>query len=222
MTTMSTFNWESFMRQWGQEMLDYLENMQQTHLPENIVQSRWLGHSGATQAQIISTETRLGITLPPSYRAFLQTTNGWEHITPFIYRLWSTDEIEWFAVRHQAWIDASIEKFLAHFATRKSIDNSSNGANHRSEILGISDEDYFVYGSAQNCMNLRAEYLQTALEISSKKESAIYLLNPQVISADGEWEAWFFCDWLPGADRYRSFQEMMQAEYESFLELRES
>lgn len=86
----------------------------------------------------------------------------------------------------------------------------------------IADEEYFVYGEAQDCSNLRVEYLQTALEISDLGDSAIYLLNPQVITADGEWEAWFFCNWLPGADRYRSFREMMQAEYKNVLELREA
>ncbi len=49
--------------------------------------------------------------------------------------------------------------------------------------------------------------------------SAIYLLNPQVVTEEGEWEAWFFANWLPGAARYRSFQEMMEAEYQDFLAL---
>ena len=78
-----------------------------------------------------------------------------------------------------------------------------------------------MYGDAQDCSQLRVEYLATALAISTKRNSAIYVLNPQVITNDGEWEAWFFGDWLPGADRYRSFQDMMEAEYETFLELRE-
>jgi len=47
-------------------------------------------------------------------------------------------------------------------------------------------------------------------------DSAVYLLNPQVISADGEWEAWFFANWLPRAHRYRSFQEMMEAHFHQF------
>jgi hypothetical protein len=45
-------------------------------------------------------------------------------------------------------------------------------------------------------------------------DSAVYLLNPQVVSEDGEWDAWFFANWLPGATRYRSFAEMILKEYE--------
>jgi hypothetical protein len=84
-------------------------------------------------------------------------------------------------------------------------------------IPSVLGEEYFVYGEAQDCSKLRVEYLQTVLEISDLGDSAIYLLNPQVITEDGEWEAWFFCKWLPGADRYRSFREMMQTEYKNFL-----
>ncbi len=86
----------------------------------------------------------------------------------------------------------------------------------------VSDNEYFIYGENQDCSKLRTEYLRTALEISDKGESSIYLLNPQIVTESGEWEAWFFGDWLPGADRYRSFQEMMQAEYKIFLELANS
>ena len=89
------------------------------------------------------------------------------------------------------------------------------------ELPSIRDAEYFVYGEAQDCRTLRVGYLQTALEISSKGDAAIYLLNPQVLTPEGEWEAWFFCDWLPGADLYGSFLEMMQAEYENFLDLRD-
>jgi hypothetical protein len=116
-------------------------------------------------------------------------------------------EVEWFRVRHQNWIDAFLEK-SGYFA----------GELSRADRPAISDEEYLIYGEAQDCSKLRCEYLSEALEISKRGEGAIYLLNPQVVTLDGEWEAWFFGDWLPGADRYRSFQEMMQAEYKNFLE----
>ena len=38
------------------------------------------------------------------------------------------------------------------------------------------------------------------------------------VTHDGEWEAWFFANWLPGATRFRSFAELMEAEYQSFHE----
>lgn len=209
---MNSFNWEKFLRQWSRDLLESIEDVHE-ELPAEVIKSGWLGYPGATKEQISLTETRLGIALPPSYREFLQVTNGWLQTTPFIYKIWSTEEIEWFAVRHQAWIEAFVERYG---------DNCRNSLQPQLITPSISDEEYLIYGDTQDCSKLRLDYLSTALEISDRGESAIYLLNPQIIAEDGEWEAWFFGNWLPGADRYKSFREMMQAEYEHFLELREA
>ena len=42
--------------------------------------------------------------------------------------------------------------------------------------------------------------------------SAVYLLDPASRGPDGEWEAYFLADWVPGVDRYPSFFELMQAQ----------
>lgn len=215
---MSTFNWESFLRRWSQELLGSMGD-EQAELPPEVIESGWLGYPGATEEQITQVEARLGMILPPSYRAFLKVTNGWRQTTPLIDRLWSTNEIEWFAVRHQNWIDAFLEQNKDRYSP---VSETQLESNAHLGAPSISDEEYLVYGEAQDCSKLRVEYLQAALEISDVGESAIYLLNPQVVTDDGEWEAWFFGDWLPGADRYPSFHAMMQAEYENFLELREN
>ncbi|NEO97960.1 MAG: SMI1/KNR4 family protein [Symploca sp. SIO2E9] len=207
---MSSFNWENFLRQWSQDVLESMEDVHE-ELPLEVIESNWLGYPGATEEQIAFAETRLGIALPPSYREFLTVTNGWHQTTPFIYKIWSTEEIEWFALRHQAWINTFIERYG---------DKCKNSLQSQFTMPSISDEEYLVYGDTQDCSKFRLEYLSTALEISDRGESAIYLLNPKIIAEDGEWEACFFGDWLPGADRYRSFREMMQAEYQNFLELR--
>ncbi|PSB24196.1 SMI1/KNR4 family protein [Stenomitos frigidus] len=209
---MSSFDWERFLKRWSQEIIGAIGDAP-TFLPPEVLKSGWLGYPGATEKQIAHTEARLGATLPPSYRAFLKVSNGWRQTTLFSNQLWSLKDIEWFAVRHQAWVDAFWEKSGHH---------SPESTNAKALAPSIPDEEYFVYGQEQDCSKIRIEYLQTALEISKRGEGAIYLLNPQIVAPDGEWEAWFFGDWLPGADRYRSFQNMMQAEYENFLELRET
>ncbi len=43
----------------------------------------------------------------------------------------------------------------------------------------------------------------------------------RVVSPDGECEAWIFANCLPGANRYRSFWEMMQAEHDTFVSIRD-
>lgn len=212
---MNSFNWESFLRQWSRELLESITDNPEK-LPPAVIESKWLGYPGATEKQIARAEARLGMALPPSYREFLKVTNGWRQTTPFIYRLWSTEDIEWFSVRHQDWINTFVERYGN---SSLNIDLSGNG---RLVTPSIPDAEYLIYDDEQDCSKLRVEYLHKVLEISDIGESTVYLLNPQVITEDGEWEAWFFGDWLPGADRYRSFQEMMLAEYENFLELREN
>jgi len=202
------FDWEFFLRRWSQEIIESIAPNLRTNST-----SDWLGYPGATESQIARAEAQLETASPPSYRSFLKVSNGWQHTTSFIGKLWSAEEINWFSVRHQDWINEWL-KNSKHFAAE-----SHNGS---LPPPSIPSEEYFTDGNEQDCSKIRVEYLQTTLEISQRGEGAIYLLNPQVVAVNGEWEAWFLGDWLPGADRYCSFQEMMQAEYESFLELRET
>jgi hypothetical protein len=215
---MSAFDWESFLRQWSQAVLESMSDEQLSQLPQEVIASGWLGYPGATEEQICQTESRLGVKFPPSYREFLKVTDGWRQTTSFIRRLWSTEDIERFVVRHQKWIEAFTNH---HENTQVSFEHAIE-LDELWEQTTVADEEYFVYGEEQDCSKLRVEYLRTAIEISDVVGDAIYLLNPQVVTEEGEWEAWFFGDWLPGADRYRSFREMMEAEYHNFLELRDS
>jgi hypothetical protein len=198
---MENFAWEDLLRQWGKEVLQSSDISQ--NLPSAVIASEWMGYPGATEEQIVRAEERLGKRLPPSYRAFLKVSNGWRQITYFIERLRPVEEIDWYYVRHQALIDAMIQ-------------GARDGASQTGRGISISNEDYFVYGEGQREV-FRLEYLQTVLEISESTESDVFLLNPQVVTAEGEWEAWFLANWQ-GATRYRSFWEMMQEEHKRFLE----
>lgn len=215
---MGSFDWRSFLQQWSRAILESMEEEQLSQLPPEVIESGWLGYPGATENQLAQVEAQLRMTLPPTYREFLKVSNGWRQTTSFIPKLWSTEGIAPFAARHWVWIEAFTVK---HESARSSF----NLAHDLDEIWipsSVSDAEYFIYGEEQDCSQLRLEYLKTAIEISDVDQAAIYLLNPQVVNEEGEWEAWFFADWLPGADRYRSFQEMMEAEYQNFLELRDA
>ncbi|MEB3357086.1 MAG: SMI1/KNR4 family protein [Synechococcales bacterium] len=212
---MSTFDWRRFLENWSREYLACARNTKQ--LPLEVLETCWLGFPGATEEQIAAAESRLVVKLPPSYREFLKISNGWRQTTPFIYRILAIEEVEWFHVRHPDWL-ASFTQEFSSFRRSEYVNNQLNGS---LSSCSISDAEYFIYGHEQDCSKIRIEYLGTNLEISEKGESSIYLLNPKVIDCRGEWEAWFFGDWLPGADRYSSFQALMEAEYRNFLEMRE-
>jgi hypothetical protein len=211
---MSSFDWASFLRQWSEAILESMDESQLTLLPPEVLDSGWFGYAGATEEQICQAESRLGVKLPPSYRDFLKVTNGWRQTTSFIHRLWSTEGIERFAARHQKWIEA----FSNHQDDTQLDFEAAIELEELWEPWSVPDEEYLIYGEEQDCSKVRVEYLRTAIEISDVGVDAIYLLNPQIVGEDGEWEAWFFADCLPGADRYRSFREMMEAEYQNFLE----
>ncbi len=176
-----------------------LDSSHGKEFPADVANSGWLGFAAATDEEISATQRKLGISLPPSYRAFLSVSNGWRRTTHFIERLWGTKEINWFRKKNKESISAFTQGYSAY------------GSNDE-----VPDEEYFAYD--QWVEDFRPKHLKETLQISAITEgdSAVYLLNPQVISKDGEWEAWFFAAWLPGAHRYRSFRELMEAQYNEF------
>ena len=117
-------------------------------------------------------------------------------------RLLAVDEIDWFASKSADWLKAW-----------------KLGFHYFGETPTVDDADYFIYGEAQNPLLIREDYLEAGLQISAG-DNAVYLLNPKIKFDDGEWEAWFFESEM-GAQRYRSFWDLMQVEYRRFLDLKD-
>ncbi len=136
----------------------------------------------ASVDEISQAEERLGVKFSSSYRSFLQSTNGFEAAG-----LRPVQEIGWFRIEYPE----SVDMFQVD------------------EEPSVADEDYFVYGSAQDCALFRPEYLRTALVVGDTTADKALLLNPKVSSPGGEMEAWDFSLWLPAADRFMSFKELL-------------
>lgn len=189
---MNQFDWESFLKQESIKAIERYQRRKKKYqldtLPGDVIESEWLGYPGASEEQIVAAETRLGTTLPPSYRNFLKVTNGWRYY-PGILELRLIEKIDWFCVENQDWIDVWLD-YCPEDA---------------------SDEDYFNYEYNWRRWDqpMRTQYLQTALQISGDDDSEVVLLNPKIIHSN-EWEAWLFSCHVPGIKRYCSFQEMLQ------------
>ncbi|MBY0231388.1 MAG: SMI1/KNR4 family protein [Gemmataceae bacterium] len=196
-------DWKPFLDRFSHEILK--DEKARARLPAEAVESGWLGFPPASDEEIKALEDRLATHLPHSCRSFLVTTDGWRTAGAFIYDLLPASRPCWFRERHQDWIDAWNE-----------------GAATVGEPLPVSDEEYFVCGPEQDCCKFRDEYWQASLAISGVGDSAICLLDPLVRTAEGEWEAWFFANWYPGAARCRSFREMMEAALATFVRLRDN
>src|SRR5262249_49675523 len=74
--------WLPLLERWSQQWLRNQEYA--VELPDTIIQSGWLGFTGASEEELAATEHRLGQPLPPSYREFLRLTNGWRRTTSYI------------------------------------------------------------------------------------------------------------------------------------------
>ena len=145
---------------------------------------------GATEADLLEAEARLGIALPPGYRAFVQTSNGFGPLALGSPPLRAVGRIGWFRAENRDAVK---------------IYGTAVGPGGKTP-----DEVYFAYDPAGSA-EYRPEHLRHALQISDVEDTAVLLLNPQVIDAAGEWEAWFLSDWNPGVTRYRSFAAMVLA-----------
>ncbi len=194
---MTRIEWEKLLQDLNQlQILQLQEEVPNLRLIysldlSDLIESGWLGKPGASEEQISQAEDRLGTTLPNSYKEFLRVSNGWSDWTigdryPG-FNLLPVEEIEWFTVRNPDWTDFT-------------------------DYHEVPDELYFVYGKEQDCVNMRESFLKTALQISNLAETMELLLNPQVILVAGEWEAWCMDSKFPGANRYQTFFDLMQAE----------
>jgi cell wall assembly regulator SMI1 len=193
---MASIDWHTLLQAWSTAMLTDPENME--FVPTELRERGWLGCPGATPAQIAQAEHRLGTTLPPSYRDFLRVTNGWNILNGSVDKVYSTEEVDWLRVRHQPWIDMVL---------------SSN-------TYLVSDEQYFVYGEQQNTAYFRPQYMPATLQLSEMADGSVLLLNPEVVTPEGEWEAWYYASWRAGVNRYRSFADLVTEELEIFRESR--
>ena len=183
--------WKRFLRRWNERMLegvafDDVSGLGDAILCEAVEAGDCTRH-GAAPGQLAGLEARLGRPLPASFRSFLGVSNGLA-APPYGTRLLGIDEIDWFRHRSSGWIDAWRR-------THAEADTAPH--------------DYFRYAAAPEAGAPRSDDLAAALQIGTAVEGCVYLLNPQVQTPCGEWEAWEFGDAIGGARRFRSFADLM-------------
>ena len=180
---MSILKWNEFLGDWATCVLKnkkYLED----HHPNFKYESDIIG---ASQETISKLEKKLDVKLPTSYKSFLSASNEWPILTGLNNYFYNVEKINWFSEKEPEWVREECW-----------------------DEIEISDEDYLQYDEKQNILLYKREHLKKTLQISEPVDGEVFLLNPEIITQDGEWEAWRLRAGT-GARRYKSFEEMMIA-----------
>jgi hypothetical protein len=190
MNTSASENWMPVLSRLNSIMLR--SDKWKSYLAEEALSAGWCGQSPAPESQILKTEKRLGVTLPPSYRFFLSISNGWRPFSSFVERLLPVQEVERFRVAEQE--DSALIQEL-----------------YQEE--DAPDNVYLDYKTPEHMSALRPRYYPDSLFVGKKWDGGggeLLLLNPHIVFPDGEWETIFFANWIPGNWRFRSFREFVE------------
>lgn len=180
------FPWHAFLSEWSHALLENADFA--ITQPDEVVTGGWLGMPPATEAQVVELETRLGRRLPPSYRSFLMTCNGFRGPGTAVSRIRPAQEVRPFVDEEREWADIWTRESGTELSVEEHVRSRGDDVRARWALL---------YGCVQ---------------VSDVGDAAVYLLCPDVVDAEGEWEAWLFATWLPGARRYASWWKLLQAE----------
>lgn len=104
--------WRPFLKRWSEEWISAHDPESDRPLDPDVVREGWLGFAPASPDAISALEGRLGLTLPPSLRTFLEVTDGWRDAGHFVYRLGGTAEIGFLRDMDAMWIDAYAQPYL--------------------------------------------------------------------------------------------------------------
>ncbi|MGD1928177.1 MAG: SMI1/KNR4 family protein [Leptolyngbyaceae cyanobacterium] len=186
---MEELNWAKFLNEFN-SVLTEIYKLEQLEQGEDVLDISYI-QPGATADEITAAEVRLGIQLPPSYKAFLRVSNGcgWPSDAAQVGRLLSTDKIEWLSSYDPEWIEIYGGDNISH---EEHLDNQDQGMSR-----------------------FNGRYLEQCLTISGHGDACIGLLCPEVMTPEGEWEFWRLGSWC-GADRWPSFQDWMTRNYQRY------
>ena len=141
------------------------------------------------EGEIQAAEARLHLRLPPSYRAHM--LGGAELPGDHGLTLLPVSEIDRFGRRESAW--------LAGWTSGHAWAEAAYGSGDR---LGDDPADPATFPARQ---------LGDTIVISTTVDERVLLINPATADPGGEWEAWDFANWYPGAYRYPSFARLVAA-----------
>jgi hypothetical protein len=193
---MTTSEWKVFLEQYNRELLACGEIVQ--HLPENVVDSGWLGFPPASEDELSEAEHRLQVQLPPSLKSFYSVTNGWRTTGFFIFEILPVARIGWlrYLIPHLYGLAVRAEQIAGPF--KEDLDNRRLTA-YRLE---------------------QGTRVKRSLVLSLEGDASIWLLDPGTLNCAGEWAGGTWASWNPAMEWLaESFAGLMEDELNSFRKL---
>jgi hypothetical protein len=161
---------------------------------DEVIESGWTGSDAVGEDELEDLERRLGRSLPPSYRSFLKTTNGYVG-GGSVPRMRTERAVKPFVDDERKWVDIWLET--------------------AGERTPLTVAEHVATGG-QDVVKARWQLLADAVQVSDTYDGAVYVLCPTIVDDEGEWEAWLFATWLPGAARFSSWWDLVNAEYQAW------
>lgn len=163
---------------------------------EEVRPAPWPLRAPATEEMITAAETRLGVRLPPSYRAFLAVSDGIEAVeiddelgsAPWAPGFLGTADLAWYRDVNPEMVEIwSASDHPEH-------DEHRQPAPNEGPVQDIFCPDCFP---------------QTLAICPEDDYLGVLLLNPANRDAAGEWEFWEFANNIPGALAWSSFPDYL-------------
>lgn len=192
--------WEDFLEEWSSDAVEVTRSAGLDFSPsfDRFIEAGTLRRPPATAERIRDREADLGFTLPDTLKAFFQISDGWR--SPWRESGWTVlplSEVGWLS----------------------RVDPDLIRGWRRYRRLPSSDSRYFRYGPEQDPVDFRSHYLPRCIVLSNTwDDGSVLLLNTAITTYPSEVEAWELDHRLPGANRYRSFSELMEAIRQEELE----
>lgn len=164
------------MRRWSFELCD--DEAFALTQDDSVIESGWTGAEPVAEGELRDREHRIGRTLPPSYRSFLQTTNGYVG-GGSVPRIRPAREVKGFVNDEFEWVDIWIE---------------TAGAG---TPLTVAEH---VATRGQDVVNARWQLLSDAIQVSDTYDGAVYRCAPP--SATARFSSW----WDLLNEEYRTWQ----------------
>ena len=156
--------WRTFLEQLSRDILavDRFGPI----MPDPVIATGWLGYEPATESAIVASEFRLGRELPPSLRSFYAVTNGWRTVGCFIWNVLPVEELGWLEDR-----DPHL------YSLAQQVEDISGPFKNDPDDLRLNQ-----YREEQGTR------VKRSFAITSQGDSSTWLLDPETILTDGEWE----------------------------------